>query len=380
MSSSDATGFSPIVKKCRCPNCREGKRTSVRLHNCHFENCGKNFPFPSLLNQHLRKHTGERPYACKSRGCDKKFLRNSELNRHGLVHLRARREKVPKTKVFKLGHACDRCGKKFPSRSALKKHVLVHTGGEKNYACDMCGYRSAWRDNFRRHVRVHGCGHDKVNELRCGVDENARRQIRMKDLCEHHLRDLDQWWPKDLEKLSFSDLTEITLEKRNFRDQSQRWEPRFEYPNEWLAKLITTLLFTLSLKNKNDGIERFQSRYCVAKFINQVFHCKTNFRHKAWRPTVLLMCNTSGVFRLKVLWFFGTLSNTSLFLSPELITHGLKILTKFVGYIAHSWCRKILLLIHNPNSDSIFFRAVKWILVAERAHWFTAPLFIMSRE
>ena len=77
---------------------------------CSF--CTKCFDRPSLLNRHLRTHTGERPHACEI--CNKAFSTSSSLNTHRRIHSGEK------------PHECGVCGKKFTASSNLYYHRMTH--------------------------------------------------------------------------------------------------------------------------------------------------------------------------------------------------------------------------------------------------------------
>ena len=83
------------------------------LHEHRFEcpHCGKKVTSNTLLQNHLRTHTGEQPYECDK--CDKRFSSRSTLSNH----VKYAHEK---------NHTCDDCGKGFNFSKSLEKHKLKH--------------------------------------------------------------------------------------------------------------------------------------------------------------------------------------------------------------------------------------------------------------
>ena len=91
-------------------NKRIGNTVKRRMLPCNF--CTKSFDRPSLLNRHLRTHTGERPHACEI--CSKAFSTSSSLNTHRRIHSGEK------------PHECGVCGKKFTASSNLYYHRMTH--------------------------------------------------------------------------------------------------------------------------------------------------------------------------------------------------------------------------------------------------------------
>lgn len=139
-----------VHRRHQCPHCERTFNT-VSMLNIHVrvhtgerpfvcEHCPKAFATRSGLDLHVRRHLGVKPYACPV--CDRRFVENSNLR----VHMRTHTGEKP--------HRCSLCDRSFARVFLLQIHQRTHTG-ERPYSCDVCQRAFSQAGDLAAHRRIH---------------------------------------------------------------------------------------------------------------------------------------------------------------------------------------------------------------------------------
>ncbi|MCP9266351.1 Zinc finger protein [Dirofilaria immitis] len=168
-----------------------------KRHVC--EECGKAFPYLSILESHKRCHTGEKPFDCHF--CEKKFAQkrrckftNELIPVNGLTNVNTATKRLlsmvqrPFTRKVHTWlhvkqvheqsdrkHICHYCDKSFAYAGSLQVHVRTHTG-ERPYVCRFCPKAFASQGNLQSHERTH-TGERPYTCVQCGRSFIQKSQL-----------------------------------------------------------------------------------------------------------------------------------------------------------------------------------------------------------
>ena len=163
---------------------QDRRRATGKKHLCTHPGCGRQYPSPYKLKQHMVTHTGERPHICQVEGCDAKFTSKMLLQRHLLIHNEDK------------SYFCqfEGCTKSFNRLDNLKQHMRSHSG-TKMYSCAVAGCERGFttltslKVHLQRHTgyRPHSCtysGCDKtyltISNLKAHLRSHEEQKKRTK--------------------------------------------------------------------------------------------------------------------------------------------------------------------------------------------------------
>lgn len=189
IGSQDSTSkTTSTAKKPTAP--RRDKRLA-----CPYDDCSRVFNRPSLLDEHIRSHTGDRPFPCLYPDCDSAFQRQWHLDRH------------VKLQHSEGDHACPRegCEKSFNSSADLQKHVNGRHDRQGKHKCigfAHCSQTFRKAVTLQRHVDKDHLKKDpfrctkRCNESGrpCKATFNTKKKLKSHERSVHQSGAEQQYW------------------------------------------------------------------------------------------------------------------------------------------------------------------------------------------
>lgn len=149
-----------------------------KIKNCRniliCQTCFKFFDRPSLLQRHIRSHTGEKPNICVD--CGKAFSTSSSLNTHRRIH--------SGEKPF----SCSICSKTFTASSNLYYHKMIHFQ-DKPHKCLSCPRSFSTPGDLRNHSFIHSGLYPF--KCTCGRGFAKRNALQSHQKSQQHLKNIN---------------------------------------------------------------------------------------------------------------------------------------------------------------------------------------------
>ncbi|CEL11868.1 hypothetical protein ASPCAL14963 [Aspergillus calidoustus] len=138
----------------------------MRVFQCSWPSCNKDFVRKADLARHFQIHVDKRPYACSEPGCSKRFHQRSSLNIHQRIHTGER------------PYICEvnSCQRTFSDPSSYSRHQRSHRN-DRPFVCGMphCKQEFAGEGSLEQHRLQH-------EEQDIAFEQQQRQEVLALDL------------------------------------------------------------------------------------------------------------------------------------------------------------------------------------------------------